>query len=134
MAMNIDILIAELADDPLGRGYAAMDDAAAAADLNIAYQSQERTVIPAHEIVDALVVAEWAAITDLQRTTIGLIVSAGSVNVQNANVRDAFLDAFVGGTTTRANLAAIQTEQVSRGVELGLGFVGMADVEDARRI
>ena len=132
--MNIDILRAELTDDLLIRGYSGMSDEAAAADLNIVYRERDRTVIPAHEIVDALVVAEWAAITDLQRTTIGLIVSAGSVNVQNENVRAAFLDAFVGGTATRANLAAIQTEQVSRGVELGLGFVGMADVEDARRI
>ncbi len=42
--MNIDTLKTELTDDPLARGYAGMDDQAAADDLNTAYRDSATSV------------------------------------------------------------------------------------------
>lgn len=120
----------ELTTDPLTRGYSGMTAAQVIASLNTANRTRARALIPSYEIVNAIVPADWAALTD--KTAIQLIISAGSVDPNNSNVSAAFLAAFGAGTTTRANLIAIRNETVSRAVELGLGDVHTGDVNAAR--
>ncbi len=93
-----DELRDELTNDPLQRGYAQMTDKQAADSLNAADVEQDRTIVPAHEIVDAIVPSEWTVLTDIERGRIGFVVSAGEVNVKAPNVRTAFTTAFAGGT------------------------------------
>jgi hypothetical protein len=132
--MDWQLLKTELTSDPLARGYSGMDDQTAAASLTTKNRQQERTVVPSFLILDNLVPAEWAALTAQEKQRLALIISAAQVNLKSANTRQAFLDAFAGGTTTRANLAALQNEQISRGTELGLGELHAGDVKYARSI
>lgn len=128
------ILKNELINDPLGRGYSSMTSAAAAVSLSTVNRTRSRSVISAYEVVDAIVPAEWNILTTAEQRRIELIISAGQVNVLNANVRAAFLAAFGAGTATRTNLAALQTENISRVVELGLPAVHAGDVAYARTL
>lgn len=130
--MNWTTLKNEIVNDPLGRGYVGMTDAAVAASLNTVNRARSRGVIPAYEVVDAIVSPEWSALTTGEQRRIELIISAGQVNVLNVNVRAAFLAAFGAGTTTRTNLAALQTENISRVTELGLPTAHAGDVAYAK--
>lgn len=129
---NIAILTTELSSDPLARGYSGMDDATAAASLNTADRSVERTLVPSHEVYEQIVPSEWGALQNVEKDRIGQILSMGIVNVQGANTRAAFAAAFSAGTTTRSNLLAYQTRPASRAEELGLPQVKAGHVEQAR--
>lgn len=130
--MDFVILHDELINDPLARGYAGMTDAQAAASLNTVNRPRERVVVPAHELIDATVPADWAALTSAEKQRYQTLTGAGEVNVRSANVRSAFLAMFGAGTQTRSNLAALQNEQVSRATELGLETVYEGHVFMAR--
>lgn len=130
--MDFVVLAQEINLDPLGRGYAGMTDAQAAISLNTVSRSRERGVVPAHELIDATVPSEWAALSAAEKQRYQTLTGAGQVNVQSANVRSAFAAMFGAGTTTRANLAALQNEQVSRATELGLETVYEGHVFMAR--
>ncbi len=56
----------------------------------------------------------------------------GTILVNATNTRAALLAMFGAATTTRVNLAALQTETVSWGVKEGFGFIAPGDVENAR--
>lgn len=130
--MDFVILHGELINDPLGRGYAGMTDAQAAASLNMVNRPRERGVVPAHELIDATVPAEWATLTAAEKQRYQTLTGAGEVNVRSANVRAAFMAMFGAGTATRTALAALQNEQVSRAAELGLETVYEGHVFMAR--
>lgn len=127
------LLQTELTTDPLGRGYAGMSDQAAADSLNAANRPSTRTTIPAHEVLEATVPDEYAALTAAEKTRYGLFVGAGDINVQGANTRAAFAAMFGVGTQTRANLLALTAGPAqSRAAELGLGAVTAGQVGRAR--
>lgn len=122
----------ELTTDPLARGYAGMTDVQAAASLNTADRAVARTIIPAYEIINATVPAEWAALSAAEKQRYQTMTGAGQVDASNANVGAAFLAMFAGGTATRTALAALQSTTMSRAAELGLDTVTTLDVERAR--
>ncbi len=100
--------------DPDGLGLAphvaAGSDATIAEILNqvrVAVQI-DRETIPAHEIFEAIVPAEWASLTAQEKQRVQTILSMGQVNLKGANTRAALAAAFGAGTTTRANLLALQ--------------------------
>ena len=62
-----------------------------------------------------------------------MILSMGTVLVEGANTRSALAGMFGPATTTRANLTALQSVQVSRARELGLPEVKPGHVEEVRR-
>lgn len=134
--MDLKALHNELANDPLGRGYAQMTDAQAAASLNSVANGNgrpvARSIIPAREIIEATAPAEWGALSAAEKQRYQTITGAGDVDVRGANTRAAFLAMFGAGTATRAALAALQNETVSRAVELGIGNVRPRDVALAR--
>lgn len=130
--MDYRTLRNELTNDPATVGYAGMTDAQAATALNAANQVRARTLIPAYEVWEAIVPAEWTALSAAEKQRIQSLLSMGTVNAAGANTRASFLAAFAGGTQTRTNLAALQNELVSRAAILGLGTVTTLDVTRAR--
>jgi hypothetical protein len=140
MALNYAALKAELQNDPLGLGYAphltSGNDSALADMLNLvrATIAIDRETIPSYEVFDAIVPAEWASLSAQEKQRIQLVLSMGQVYVKGANTRSAFLAAFAAGTTTRANLGALQGRQGSRAEQLfGLGAsVSAQDIAQAK--
>ena len=131
--MNYTALKTELTSDPLTRGYAAMTSQQAADSLNTANRPVERSVVPAHEVFEAVVPSEWAALAAAEKTRFQSIIGMGDVNLKGTNTRAALAAMFAAGTTTRANLIALQAGQpISRAAELGLGEVTAGDIERAR--
>jgi len=100
--MDYPALQAELTADPLARGYAAMTDAQAVTSLTTANRSVARAVIPAREVIEATVPAEWAALTAQEKQRYALLTGAGEISVKGANTRASFLAMFGAGTATRA--------------------------------
>ncbi len=132
MANKLTTLKNELTNDPLTRGYAGMDDAAAAADLNTEYRTRDRSRITGADLLDATVQAEYAALAAAERGTWDAMLQMQEINLADTNTRQMIGGVFGGGTTTRANLVALQDETISRAVELGLGYVAQGSVERAR--
>lgn len=130
---RIDILRAELTDDPLTRGYSAMSDAAAAIDLNIMYRTRNLDTLTGSEVLNAIDKTEFNAKTDAEKQQVWDILHLGTINPFGLEAA-LFTDIFGGGSVTIAALQAIRKEDVSRGEEIGWGFVGHSDVEDARRV
>ena len=125
-------LAAELKNDPLNRGYAAMTDQQIVDSLNAVDRTLPRDAVPTSEVFEAIVPEEYAALTAAQKASVNLILSLDSVRVNGANTRGALLDAFGPGKTTRANLAALQTRPVSRAEEIGIARPRLGEVMKAR--
>lgn len=112
-------LKAELDTDPTARGYAGAGDAEAADLLNEIQGglSVDVTSVPMVEVLEAIVPAEWIALTDQQRAALALYASQDSINPNAPNVVAAFTS-FFAATTTLTNLQALQTRDGSRAQEL----------------
>lgn len=124
----------ELQADLLGRGYSGMDDAAAAADLNTAYRSRNRTSLTASEVLQNLDLAEWDALQTVadgadaaadiaghKVRNVGLVLSAaaGDGGVDPfGKAQDLIVGAFGGGSATVTALKAARVEAISRAEEL----------------
>jgi len=130
-----DILKGELANDPLGRGYAGLDAEQAAASLNLKDRSRVRASMSGDEVFQATVAAEFAALAANSRKqdmwlafcARGSIDPAGAGNV-------AFVQFIFGaGSATVAALSSLRQETISRAAELGLGEVLPGEVEEVRR-
>jgi len=124
------ILRTELTSDPLGRGYSAMTDVDAAADLNTVYRVRDRTLIPTYEIFEALTAGDLTTL--LADNRFSVVMGMAEVSVEGVNTRAILADVFsVATTATKQRLKALETEPVSRAQELDLGrvlpgHVGMA--------
>lgn len=133
--MDYAILLAELASDPLTRGYAGMTDAQRLASLLASNRPTERDIVPAHEVIEAMVPTEWAALTAQEKQRISTLISAGQVNLKGPNTRASLAAAFGAGTATRANLVALQAGPAqSRAQELGLLGLGLGHLASAREM
>lgn len=133
--MDYAILVAELQNDPLSRGYALMTDAQRLASLLAVNRPTERTVIPAYEVLEAIVPSEWSALSAAEKQRVQTIISAGQVNLKGSNTRAALGAAFAAGTTTRTNLLALQVgDPISRAFELGLTALGDGHLATARQM
>ena len=137
MAINYAALKAEVQTDPLALGYAtplAAGNHAALADLLNQVRSGisiDLETVQAWAVFNAIVPAEWAALSAQEKQRIQIILSMGTVSVKGANTRSAFLAAFAAGTTTRTNLAALQTRVGSRAEQLFSQSVTPADIAQA---
>lgn len=114
-----------------------LSDSAAALKLNtdVVQTAVNRGIIDAYEVINATVPAEWAALSSAEKQRYQTLTGAGQIDVQNDNTRSAFLAMFAAGTTTRANLAALQTKTITKtraesiagwGVPVGAGDVAVA--------
>lgn len=144
--MDLAKLSAELADDPLGRGYAGMSDAEAAASLNATDREKPRRV-PVGELLTVLRDrGKWLAIkvSDLEPAAAARDLFEGAQIVPDVNLANPAMQAGLDGLQdadlidagTRADIEALGETRRSRAEELGLlgrsPEVGPAHVARAR--
>jgi hypothetical protein len=141
MAFTYAQLKTEITTDPAALGlvvdYNAGRDGAVADKLNaVANLDVTRTLIPAYEVLSAIVPSEWTAagFTTANKQMLQTLLSQQYLDASNANIRAWFTTMFAAGTTTRTNLAALQTRKGSR-AEVAFGIdtrISAADVAAAR--
>jgi hypothetical protein len=129
--MNYAKLAAELSDDPLAVGYAGMTDKQAADSLNAVNRTRNKTTMTASEVLNAIVISEWNALTDAQCQQIWDVLHIGDINPFGVEAT-LFIAVFGGGSATIEALAAIRQEAISRADELGFGFIYPGHIENAR--
>ena len=129
---------ADLAAELESPDLATLDDAAAAEKLNTDTVTVQvaRSIIPAHEVFEAIVPGEWAALNAAEKQRVQTILAMGSVDLRGANTRASLGAAFGPATTTRANLLALQAETITRTrAEAAFGrTVTLPDVQHARSL
>lgn len=130
-AQQLAALSAEITNDPLGRGYAGMTDEQVAASLMVENRTVNRPHLAGFEITDAIVDAEWDALTANQKQQIMMLAAVQRIPASGFAAK-IIQDAFAPGTQTRANILAARNQTVSRATELGLGRVRPGHVVAAR--
>lgn len=115
---QIALLRTELLTDPLVRNYAAMDDLQVVNSLNLVNRSVLIPTVTGTQIGQQVVVSEYNALTDAQRNTIRDMWGLDSVPTQTGFFREYLLSVFNAQSTTRANLIAAFSRNVSRLTEL----------------
>ena len=131
MAMDHAALATELQTDPTGIGYTpASGDDQAQVDLIetvVAGSSLTVATITAAVAQQAIVATEYMALSAARRALWGAILTAGlngGIPVFHANIRAQVLEVWADGSTTRANLGALQTQDGTRSeVLFGTGVV-----------
>lgn len=132
--MDYTKLWLEISLDPENIGYAKKTNAEIADLVNITTGPIERGTVAAYEIIEATEPAEFIALTAAAKQIYQIITGAGTVNIRGPNTRKALAGMFGAGTTTRANLLALQTETQTRATQLGLGAVYPGHVGKARLV
>lgn len=140
-------LLAELTNDPAQLGYAPLLDAGSdllAADLlNLprtgivvpeggAYE-QWRGLVPAYEIINNTVPADWKALVAEEKQRYDTITGAGSVDTNAPNVRSALTAMFPQGSATRTALLDMVKRPGSR-AEFLFGLNHVVAAEDVSRV
>lgn len=132
--MDLDALKTELlAGHPVTGTYSS-DDFVAAAELNVVNRTRNRDTVSGSEILNATDDAEFGALAVASKQLWLDLCGVEEIDTSSGVAKSLEADLFGAGTATRTNLAAVRSEDVSRGEELGLGFVGQGDVEDARNL
>ncbi len=134
-----DTLKDELANDPLGRGYAGMSDQGATDDLNTSYRTRDRTSMTGDEIAQQADTAEQAGLdngavnntADVLSHWLALCARTTVDPFATANVQ-LVISIFGNPSVTRTNLIAARVESITRAVELGLNIVKVGHVAVAR--
>lgn len=140
--MDYAALKNELSTDPRGYGYAPYwangSDWILADMLNQVRDSIriDRTFVNAYEVFEAIVPAEWIALSADEKQRIQLVLNMGQVYTRGTNTKAVLQAAFPAGSTTRTNLLALLKRSGSRAEELfGEGVsVTWDDIARARRI
>ncbi len=111
----------ELLTDPLSppRGYAAMSDQEAAADLNISYRTRDRSSMSGDEVFKSVASrTDWDGLTDTQRTQFLAFCGRDSIDpFAGANV-ELVKSIFGDASVTVSNLSAARVESITRAEEL----------------
>jgi hypothetical protein len=131
--MNYYVLNQELINDPLVRGYLVMSDQEAADDLNIFNRTRNRSSMTGSEVLQSVDAAEYALLPDIKKNAFWGLLGIAVLDPFGVEA-DIILDIFGGGSNTVIALNADRIEDVSRAVELSLGFVLASDVLKARAI
>ena len=108
-----------------------VDDAIAAGQLNAVNCTKNKASMTGSEIINALDKTEYLALSDADKDRVWQVCHLGTVNPFGVEA-DIFIAIFGGGSASVAALAAARKDDVSRAVELGLGFVYPGHVENAR--
>ena len=136
--MDYQTLHDELINDPLGRGYSGMTDSEAADDLNTVYRTITLERLDPADVYEAIDQADWTGLTTSEQSEITDILHIGTVNgllaTPGSRARTRFVAIFGGQSQTITNLLDIMTRDISRGQELGIGYVKAGDVQKARAL
>lgn len=132
---GIEALAAELATDPLGRGYASMDDAGAATSLNVRDRQVAKPSLSGDQIFNAASPSELATLATVSPVKLQMFLALcarDSIDpLGAANVR-LVSEIFGAGSATLNALGTLRMHVLSRGEEIGFGRVGTGDVAEAR--
>jgi hypothetical protein len=128
----IETLRTELTTDPLSRGYSSMTATQVITSLNTVNRTQDVTLVDGWQLWAATDLTELGALSAALRSWWIALIPSSRIDVRNTALRAVILSIWGAGTTTRANLVALQTKSVSRAVELELGNVGIHHVNEAR--
>lgn len=151
--MDLNALAAEIADDPLGIGYASMPDSAVAQSLNTPSRPGKK-VVPASDVRRyVLLHGIWPKIQSLaassanpvyQGTAITILQTLAPNSFDDIRMSDPEVSAAVTqmlttmvnagamSETNRDEMVALGNAQISRAEELGLGNVHHLDVAAAK--
>ena len=129
--MDITALKTEIDTDPLARGYSGMTDVEVATNLNVVDRTTGKSTMEATSVLNAIDKAEYTALTAANKALVWNVLHIGTINPFGIEA-DLFVDVFGGGSTTITTLAALRLNNVSRGVELGIGNVREGNVQEAR--
>ncbi len=132
--MDYNAVKAELAAGHLDTGLYDADNKVAADQLNASNRTRPVESVSGQQIFEAVDPEELALLSDRQERRLLGIVGMGTIWVNGTNTRATLLALFGPNTTTRDNLAALQTEPISRATELGLGDVREGTVQHAREM
>ena len=126
------ILEDEIANDPLGRGYAGMTDTELIASGNTENRTQKITNLSPRDVFNAIDQDEWSSKTDLQRRRIWdvlhLVRGEGEgVNLFGAELTE-FRKVFDAGSVTASELMTLRVKKISRMKEIGWGVVREKDL------
>jgi len=119
--LQIRDLQAERTDDPLGLGYSGMTDQQFTDSLNALTRTRPNPV-SAGDIFEEVVGTELPSAGTQDADTFGWVLTAASSRpvTLTGNILEALKRVFGPPTSTRANLAAIQFEAITRLTELRL--------------
>lgn len=132
--MDIAALAAELAAEHPETGAYDADGAVAAAQLNAENITADVASVTGQQIFEAVVPADYNALTSDNKLLFGTIIGMGSIPVNATNTKLALTTMFSGATATLSALSALQTEQVSRATQLKLPTIYEGHVHQARMI
>lgn len=132
--MDYSILVPEIQNDPLGRGYSAMSDAEVATDLSTEYRTDIASTLTSAEIYESMDVTEFQGKTDAQKEYVRDILGLGGVVAvgPSSKARAVMLAIFGGGSNTIQALADALESPISRANELGIGNVSSGHIASAR--
>lgn len=121
MTIHHAVLQSEIDNDPAGRGYKTggvyRDDVEIARLCNdvVAGQTVERTLVDVRLLQEQVVATEYLALSVGQQNLWTALIAAGErVDIRNANIRAQGAAVWGAGTTTRANIVALQSKPASR--------------------
>lgn len=140
MAMTDAQVLTEITTDPAALGYA-NKSAGGQQDLinsdGSATAPVDRIFVSRLLFQSTVVYADYIALTDAERAlwhAILLSDDGEGVNVQDPDIRNQILGIWKAGTTTRTNVAAIQTKTGTRAEELGGDGTIVSHIQISRAI
>lgn len=118
----------EITNDPLARGYSGFTDQQLVDSLNTVNRTRNRATMTASEVANQIDVAEFNALLAADKQEIWDVVHiVGGLNPFGVEAT-IFQNVFGGGSATIANLQAARVENISRGVEIGAGFITLKKI------
>lgn len=130
--MSFVNLKAEILDDPIGRGYDGMTDQQVVDSLmDTIDRPSPRTSMSGSEVLNAIVKAEYTALSDADKDRVWQLLHLGTLNPFGVEA-DLIVDIFGGTSGTVTALQAARVETISRAAELVLGVVKVGHVQRVR--
>ncbi len=129
--MDLGILKTEINIDPLTRGYSGMSDLQTADDLNTVYRTRNKEIMTATEVFNAISKSEFNILSATNKKLIWDILHLDEINPFGLEA-DLFIDIFGGGSATITTLQSLRKDNISRGVELGIGNIREGNIWEAR--
>lgn len=131
---EIQALSEEVANDPLDRNYAALDDYGVALDVDTAYRPKTKASVESGALTDAIVIGEYNALTESQQGEVREIISLAPWNPAKFGY-SRLVQLFGSNSVTAQQLADARTYYVTRWVDLEWSTKpNIADVQAARAL
>jgi hypothetical protein len=131
MAFNYFTLWTEINSDPLGRGYSGMSNASIAGNLNTENRNLNKGTMSSTEVINAVKVSEFNALTSASQQRIWDTLHLGTLNPFGVEAT-IFVNVFGLSSSTIASLQSLRVETISRAQEIGLSTVAEGQVAKAK--